>query len=57
MPLMEAEQGVSFIGRLGCYRYLDMHLVVDASLRYADTWLATRADSSIILPKCASPVL
>lgn len=57
MPLMEAEQGVSFIGRLGCYRYLDMHLVVDASLRYADLWLAQRADSSIILPKCSSPIL
>lgn len=57
MPLMEAEQGVSFIGRLGCYRYLDMHLVVEASLRYADLWLAQRADSSIILPMCASPVL
>lgn len=57
LPLMEAEPGVSFIGRLGCYRYLDMHLVVDASLRYADAWLAHRANASVVLPKCATALL
>lgn len=36
----KAEQGVSFIGRLGCYRYLDMHLVVEASMKMAERWLA-----------------
>ncbi|MBR5876313.1 MAG: NAD(P)-binding protein [Akkermansia sp.] len=57
LPMMVAEQGVSFIGRLGCYRYLDMHVVVEASLRYADVWLAHRADASVALPKCATPAL
>ncbi len=33
---------VSFIGRLGCYRYLDMDEVIRLSLEYADKWLAWR---------------
>lgn len=30
--LAQAEKGVSFIGRLGTYRYLDMHMVIGESL-------------------------
>lgn len=38
---MAAEcEGVSFIGRLGCYRYLDMQHVILQALEYADAWLA-----------------
>ncbi len=40
VPLINELQGVSFIGRLGCYRYLDMHDVIRLSLEYADHWLA-----------------
>ncbi len=36
----EVLQGVSFIGRLGCYRYLDMDEVIRISLEYADHWLS-----------------
>lgn len=35
----EAEQGVSFIGRLGCYRYLDMQQCILMMLDYAQKWL------------------
>ncbi len=38
MPLVDSLEGVSFIGRLGCYRYLDMHDVIRISLEYADHW-------------------
>jgi UDP-galactopyranose mutase len=35
LHLAEAEKGVSFIGRLGTYRYLDMHVVIGESLDLA----------------------
>lgn len=40
VAMAEAERGVTFVGRLGCYRYLDMHLVVEASMALAERWLA-----------------
>lgn len=52
--LAEQTHGVSFIGRLGCYRYLDMHHVIDASLSYAALYLASLASGgSDALPKLA----
>jgi UDP-galactopyranose mutase len=39
MELAEAEEGVSFIGRLGTYRYLDMHVVIGESLDLAEVCL------------------
>lgn len=52
--LAEQTRGVSFIGRLGCYRYLDMHHVIDASLSYADLYLASLASGGPdALPKLA----
>ena len=35
MTLAEQERGVTFIGRLGTYRYLDMHVVIGESLDLA----------------------
>jgi UDP-galactopyranose mutase len=35
MALAEAENSVTFIGRLGTYRYLDMHMVIGESLDLA----------------------
>lgn len=40
MPLVEQEEKLSFIGRLGCYRYLDMQQCVLMSLDYAGRWLS-----------------
>lgn len=37
--LAERERGVTFIGRLGTYRYLDMHAVIGESLDLAKTCL------------------
>ncbi len=53
LPLVEAAQGVSFIGRLGCYRYLDMHDVVRLSLEYADHWADWKAGRAPALQKMA----
>ncbi len=42
VELGNQEQNTSFIGRLGCYRYFDMHHVIEVSLNYADSYLAYR---------------
>jgi UDP-galactopyranose mutase len=48
MELAEAEKGLSFIGRLGTYRYLDMHVVIGESLDLAKACLT---DESAQWPK------
>lgn len=42
--LAEGEPGVTFIGRLGTYRYLDMHVVIGESLDLAKRCLSESAD-------------
>jgi UDP-galactopyranose mutase len=44
MDLVEKTAGVTFVGRLGTYRYLDMHVVIGESLDLAKTCLATPMD-------------
>lgn len=41
--LAEAEEGVSFVGRLGTYRYLDMDVTIREALDTARAFLAARA--------------
>jgi UDP-galactopyranose mutase len=36
--------GVSFIGRLGTYRYLDMHQVIAETLEFSRTWLEAKSN-------------
>lgn len=38
MKLAEEAPQVSFLGRLGTYRYLDMHRVIDESLSFGERW-------------------
>lgn len=51
IELAEKEEGVSFIGRLGCYRYLDMQQCVRMALEYSETWLKWHAGLLNTLPK------
>jgi len=39
----ETASGVSFLGRLATYRYMDMHHVIGEALEFADAFLAARA--------------
>ena len=41
MESAQKTKGVSFIGRLGTYRYLDMHVVIGESLDFAKVFLST----------------
>ena len=40
--LAQSQQNVTFVGRLGTYRYLDMDTTIRASLDIAAEWLAVR---------------
>jgi UDP-galactopyranose mutase len=42
--MAKKEKGLSFIGRLGTYRYLDMHMVIGESLDLAKKCLASAPD-------------
>ncbi|MCA8487526.1 UDP-galactopyranose mutase [Burkholderia multivorans] len=44
--LAQKERNVSFVGRLGTYRYLDMHVTIQEALEAADGFLAARAAGS-----------
>jgi UDP-galactopyranose mutase len=44
VELAEAEEHTTFIGRLGTYRYLDMHVVMRESLELAAACLASPID-------------
>ncbi len=55
--LAEEKRRVSFIGRLGCYRYLDMHHVIEQALDYADVFLAYAAGERADLPRFSTDVL
>lgn len=55
--LAEGTPGVSFIGRLGCYRYLDMHRVIEDSLAYADRFLRWLDGREPGIPRFSAPPL
>jgi UDP-galactopyranose mutase len=42
----EAASGVSFLGRLATYRYMDMHHVIGEALDFADAFLAAQASGT-----------
>ena len=49
--LASAERGVTFLGRLATYRYMDMETVIGEALDYATKWFpALSLDSSKALP-------
>jgi UDP-galactopyranose mutase len=56
LALAGQESGVSFMGRLGTYRYLDMDRVIAEALALARSWLAARADRKPLPVFSAPPV-
>ncbi len=45
--LAQAEEGVTFVGRLGTYRYLDMDVTIAEAMDCADAFLAARGAVSL----------
>ena len=56
VALAEATKGVTFVGRLGTYRYLDMDVTIREALDTAATFLTCYRDSSLIPPFMISPI-
>jgi len=46
--LASALSGVSFLGRLATYRYMDMHHVIGEALEYSKAWLRAMAEHTMI---------
>lgn len=44
--ISRSQVGVSFLGRLATYRYMDMHHVIAEALEFADLWLQCRINST-----------
>ncbi|RFU45991.1 UDP-galactopyranose mutase [Paraburkholderia sp. DHOC27] len=51
-----AEKNVTFVGRLGTYRYLDMDVTIGEALATADAFLESRADGRDMPPFIVSPL-
>ena len=43
VALAREERGVTFLGRLATYRYLDMHVTIDEALQVAQLFVACAA--------------
>jgi len=48
IELARGERNITFIGRLGTYRYLDMHVTIQEALETADAFLAAAASGRTI---------
>jgi UDP-galactopyranose mutase len=46
VQLARQEAGVTFLGRLGTYRYLDMHVAIAEALNTAQTYLQARGEGA-----------
>lgn len=56
VELANAEPNVTFVGRLGTYRYLDMHVTIEEALNAAESFLA-RDKSAVKMPAfCVNPL-
>jgi UDP-galactopyranose mutase len=54
--LAENEFNVTFVGRLGTYRYLDMHITIEEALNTAESFLVARENNSHIPKFSANPL-
>jgi UDP-galactopyranose mutase len=56
VELAKAEANVTFVGRLGTYRYLDMHITIEEALNVAELFLATRQAGQAMPAFCLDPL-
>jgi UDP-galactopyranose mutase len=56
VELAKGEKNVTFVGRLGTYRYLDMHITIEEALNVADTYLTTQKTSYPMPSFCVEPL-
>lgn len=56
IEMAKAEKKVTFVGRLGTYRYLDMHVTIEEALNVAKCFLASRLKSTDMPAFCVDPL-
>ncbi len=56
IDLAQQERDITFVGRLGTYRYLDMHVTIQEALETADSFLAARAAGAMVPPFIVNPL-
>lgn len=57
VELANAERNVTFVGRLGTYRYLDMHVTIEEALNAAESFLATDKSAEKMPAFCVNPLV
>lgn len=55
IKLANAEGGVTFVGRLGTYRYLDMHVTIEEALKAAHFFLSAKKSNRLMPAFCIDP--
>lgn len=56
VAMAREEKGVSFVGRLGTYRYLDMDVTIAEALQAADAFLAAKANNDPVPAFFVEPI-
>jgi UDP-galactopyranose mutase len=56
VEMAKQERGVTFVGRLGTYRYLDMHVTIAEALDVAKRFLAAQAAKESMPAFCVDPL-
>ncbi len=56
VDLAQSEQNVTFVGRLGTYRYLDMHVAIEEALNVAELYLKSFREKRIMPAFCIDPL-
>lgn len=56
IELAKLEKNVTFVGRLGTYRYLDMHVTIEEALNVAEQFLASMRSNVAMPAFCVEPL-
>jgi UDP-galactopyranose mutase len=54
--MAKRESGITFVGRLGTYRYLDMHVTIAEALDVAERFLSGAATGEAMPPFLVDPL-
>lgn len=56
VSMAQEQKHVTFVGRLGTYRYLDMHVTISEALDAAERYLGVRRDGEVMPAFCVDPL-
>jgi UDP-galactopyranose mutase len=56
VELARGEQNTTFVGRLGTYRYLDMHVTIEEALNVAEKFMTAQQSGQAMPQFCVDPL-